>query len=59
MERLPHSHRPEYVQVVASIPVTTWHRPMWRPLQRAGVPRPSRNRRVFRLQPDRVHYQEL
>jgi putative long chain acyl-CoA synthase len=59
MERLPHSYRPEYVQIVASIPVTTWHRPMWRPLQRAGVPRPSRNRRVFRLQPDRVHYQEL
>ena len=59
MERLPHSHRPAYVQVVPDIPVTTWHRPVWRPLQRSGVPRPSRSRRVFRLADDRVHYQEL
>jgi putative long chain acyl-CoA synthase len=59
MDRLPASHRPAYVQVVKSIPVTTWHRPMWRPLQRGGVPRPSRNRQVFRLSEDRTHYQQL
>ena len=59
VERLPYSHRPAYVQVVKSIPVTTWHRPMWRPLQRGGVPRPSRNKQVFRLRDDRAHYEQL
>jgi putative long chain acyl-CoA synthase len=59
VDRLPASHRPAYVQVVRAIPVTTWHRPMWRPLQRAGIPKPSRNRQVFRLGPDRAHYEML
>ena len=42
-----------------SIPVTTWHRPMWRPLQKAGIPRPSRNRQVFRLGEGGLHYERL
>ncbi len=58
-ERLPRSQRPRYVQVVPSIPVTTWHRPMWRTLQARGVPKPSRNRRVFRLDADGAHYEPL
>jgi putative long chain acyl-CoA synthase len=58
-DRLPASHRAAYVQVVASIPVTTWHRPLWRPLQKAGVPKPTRTRRVWRLGEDGAHYHEL
>ena len=58
-ERLPRSHRPRYVQVVPEIPVTTWHRPLWRPLQARGVPKPSRDRRVFRLDQARAHYEQL
>ena len=42
-----------------SIPMTTWHRPQWRPLQAKGVPTPSRTRRVWRLDPDRAHYEPL
>jgi putative long chain acyl-CoA synthase len=56
VRRLPVVHRPRYVQAVASIPVTTWHRPQWRALQAKGVPTPSRNRRVWRLDDDAVHY---
>jgi putative long chain acyl-CoA synthase len=58
MDRLPVSQRPRYVQVVPTIPVTTWHRPQWRALQAKGVPRPARNRQVWRLGDDR-HYEEL
>jgi putative long chain acyl-CoA synthase len=59
VDRLPSSHRPAYVQVVRSIPVTTWHRPMWRPLQKAGIPKPTRTRQVFRLSADRMRYEQL
>jgi putative long chain acyl-CoA synthase len=58
-EGLPAAHRPDYVQVVRSIPVTTWHRPVWRALQRAGIPKPTRARRVWRLGEDRGHYEAL
>ena len=51
-DRLPASHRPAYVQVVKSIPVTTWNRPVWQPLQKAGVPKAGRGKRVWRLDPD-------
>jgi putative long chain acyl-CoA synthase len=57
--RLPARQRPRYVQQVPSIPVTTWHRPLWRTLQVKGVPVPSRNRRVWRLSGDQAHYEEL
>ncbi len=59
MSRLPAGQRPRYVQQVPSIPVTTWHRPLWRPLQAKGVPTPTRTRRVWRLGDDRAHYEEL
>jgi putative long chain acyl-CoA synthase len=59
LERLPRAQRPRYVQVVASIPVTAWHRPVWRSLQRRGVPTPGRHRRVWRIDPASGHYQEL
>jgi putative long chain acyl-CoA synthase len=59
MSKLPARQRPRYVQQVPSIPLTTWHRPQWRGLQAKGVPRPARNRRVWRLGDDRAHYVEL
>jgi putative long chain acyl-CoA synthase len=59
MSKLPAVHRPRYVQVVPSIPVTTWHRPQWRVLQAKGVPTPTRTRKVWRLGDDRVHYEPL
>lgn len=58
-DRLPASHRPDYVQVVRSIPLTTWSRPIWRRLQRAGVPTPGKGRTVFRLDDDRSGYRAL
>jgi putative long chain acyl-CoA synthase len=57
-DRLPPSHRPDYIQVVESIPVTTWHRPVWTALQRAGIPTKGRGRTVFRLGADH-HYLQL
>ena len=57
--KLPASQRPKYVQVVSSIPVTTWHRPQWRTLQAKGVPTPSRVRKVWKLKRDRNHYDQL
>jgi putative long chain acyl-CoA synthase len=59
VDKLPRSQRPAYVQVVPTIPVTTWHRPLWRPLQAKGIPSPNRQRRVWRLGEDRLHYEEL
>ncbi|WP_375497014.1 AMP-binding protein [uncultured Jatrophihabitans sp.] len=57
--KLPLVHRPRYVQVVPSIPMTTWHRPLWRTLQAKGVPTPSRTRQVWRLDDDGTHYRPL
>ncbi|MCW2494084.1 alpha/beta fold hydrolase [Jatrophihabitans sp.] len=59
LERLPRFQRPTYVQVVASLPVTTWHRPVWRELQKRGVPKPGRNRQVWQLDPSTGHYAAL
>ncbi len=59
LERLPRAQRPRYVQAVASIPVTAWHRPVWRTLQHRGVPEPNRQRRVWRLDPASGRYAEL
>jgi putative long chain acyl-CoA synthase len=59
MDKLPAGQRPRYVQVVPSIPVTTWHRPQWRTLQTKGVPTPARNRKVWKLGADHAHYEEL
>jgi putative long chain acyl-CoA synthase len=57
--RLPAAHRPSYVQVVRSIPVTTWHRPVSRPLRQAGLPKPTRARKVWKLGADKDHYAPL
>jgi putative long chain acyl-CoA synthase len=59
LDKLPVVQRPAYVQVVPSIPVTTWHRPQWRQLQAKGVPTPTRNRPVWRLGDDGAHYEQL
>lgn len=56
MERLPRRQRPRYVQVVESIPLTTWHRPVWRDLQRRGVPTPGAAVQVWQLDPDTGRY---
>jgi putative long chain acyl-CoA synthase len=59
MDKLPAVQRPRYVQVLPSIPVTTWHRPQWRMLQAKGVPTPTRTRKVWKLGDDRAHYEPL
>jgi putative long chain acyl-CoA synthase len=56
-DRLPSTHRPDYIQVVPSIPVTTWHRPLWVRMRQTGIPEPTRARAVWRLAPDRAHYE--
>jgi putative long chain acyl-CoA synthase len=58
-DALPPAQRPDYVCVVPSIPVTTWCRPMWRPLRDAGLPTPSDTTVVWRLDTDRQHYHRL
>jgi len=55
-DALSPANRPSYVQVVPSIPVTTWCRPLWNSLRKAGVPTPSRSRSVWRLGDDRQHF---
>ncbi|MEO6471212.1 MAG: AMP-binding protein, partial [Aeromicrobium sp.] len=59
LERLPASHHPCYVQAVKSIPVTTWHRPLSTGLQRAGIPKPTKKRRVWRFDAEMDSYEEL
>jgi putative long chain acyl-CoA synthase len=59
LEKLPEVQRPRYVQVVPSIPMTTWHRPLWRTLQADGVPTPTDDVRVWRLDDGAVHYAQL
>jgi putative long chain acyl-CoA synthase len=59
LDRLPVRQRPHYVQVVPSIPLTTWHRPIWRTLQTKGIPKPGRGRQVWRLGADRTHYEQV
>jgi len=56
-DRLPASYRPRYVQIVPSIPLTTWHRPIWSTLQARGIPKPGRGRTVF--ESDGEHYHQL
>jgi putative long chain acyl-CoA synthase len=58
-DRLPAVQRPAYIQVVNSIPVTTWHRPVWRTLQAKGIPEPNRSKVVYRLNDEKNHYERL
>jgi putative long chain acyl-CoA synthase len=48
LERLPAPARPDIVHVVDSIPVTTWYRPLTRPLRDAGIPRANPDRAWYR-----------
>ncbi len=48
---LPPAQRPAVVQVVERIPVTTWFRPITRPLREAGVPSDATARSMWRLDP--------
>jgi putative long chain acyl-CoA synthase len=59
MERLPRRLRPRYVQTVRSLPMTAWHRPIWRTLQRKGVPTAARGRKVWRIDEATGHYHPL
>ena len=59
LDRLPATQRPHYVQVVDTIPLTTWHRPVWRSLQSQGVPAPGRGGQVWRLGAELTHYELL
>ena len=58
-EMLTPKLRPRYLLMVPEIPLTTWHRPVWRTLQQAGVPVPGPDQRVWRLSDDHVHYEQL
>jgi putative long chain acyl-CoA synthase len=58
-DRLSPHQWPDYVQVVQNIDVTTWHRPVSTRLQRAGVPKPSARRQVWRLSSDGTSYSQL
>jgi putative long chain acyl-CoA synthase len=44
MGALPEGHRPAVVHVIDEMPVTTWFRPLTRPLRQAGLPEPSEGR---------------
>jgi putative long chain acyl-CoA synthase len=44
------AQRPEIVQVLDSIPVTTWYRPMTGSLRQAGMPEPGEGRVVWRAE---------
>ena len=59
LDKLPAPQRPRYVQMVDEIPVTTWHRPLWRPLQAKGIPEPDAHTRVWRLGPEGAHYEQI
>ncbi len=41
---IPEGHRPAVVHVIDDMPVTTWFRPLTRPLRKAGLPEPAEGR---------------
>jgi putative long chain acyl-CoA synthase len=41
---LPEGSRPAVVHVIEEMPVTTWFRPLTRPLRQAGLPQPAEGR---------------
>lgn len=59
LDHLPESHHPAYIVVVKSLPTTTWHRLISTGLQKSGIPKPSKQRRVWRLDTDTATYEEL
>jgi putative long chain acyl-CoA synthase len=56
LDGLDPEQRPDIVHVVDEIPVTTWFRPMTRPLRERGVPDPADDHLVWRLSRDRSAY---
>jgi putative long chain acyl-CoA synthase len=54
---LPQYARPAIVHVVDRIPVTTWYRPITRPLRKAGIPEPGEG--VWSLEPETGGYRTL
>ncbi len=44
LDEVPEGHRPVVVRVIDEMPVTTWFRPITRPLREAGLPEPAEGR---------------
>jgi putative long chain acyl-CoA synthase len=59
LEALPLAERPAIVQVVDSIPVTTWFRPLTGPLREAGIPEPGDGKSVWYLDSGAARYTPL
>ncbi len=57
--QLPRGKRPVVVHVVDQIPVTTWFRPLTRPLREAGVPRPADGVQAWYLDASGETYRSL
>jgi putative long chain acyl-CoA synthase len=56
---LDSEQRPALVHIVDEIPVTTWFRPITRPLREAGMPKASSRHLVWRLTRDGVAYRRV
>ena len=59
MGRLAPQQRPLIVQVVDTIPVTTWFRPLTGPLREAGIPQPGEGVQAWYLDASRERYRPL
>jgi putative long chain acyl-CoA synthase len=59
LEALPLAERPAIVQVVDSIPVTTWFRPLTGPLRQAGIPEPGEGATAWYLDFGAARYKPL
>jgi putative long chain acyl-CoA synthase len=59
LRSLPAFERPAVVHVVDSIPVTTWYRPLTRPLREAGIPEPDDARQAWYLDRGGKNYRPL
>jgi putative long chain acyl-CoA synthase len=59
MERLAPDQRPLIVHVVATIPVTTWFRPLTGPLRDAGIPEPGEGVQAWYLDASSESYRPL
>jgi putative long chain acyl-CoA synthase len=51
--------RPLVVHVVKKIPITTWYRPIARPLRELGIPAPAKPSTAWYLDPVKSSYQPL
>ena len=56
MRQLAVGHRPQWVQVLSDLPLTTWSRPLLRDLRDAGVPRPADAESIWWLSSDGKSY---